>query len=119
MTKRPSSAGSPGQDRPEARDPDLALLRSTYAANIKGVIAALEDGANVDAIDPVTGLTALHIAVGTNNLHLTRILVEDWEAGFGPDAKGRWPSLIAAEVEVDVALADYIVEAEAAALNGS
>ncbi|NIJ60307.1 hypothetical protein FHS82_004178 [Pseudochelatococcus lubricantis] len=31
-----------------------------------------------------------------------------------PDATGRWPTVIAAEVGVDDALSDYIVEAEAA-----
>jgi ankyrin repeat protein len=115
MAKPPSQSRSSGRDRNETGDSNQALLRSAYAADSKGVIAALEAGADVDAADAVTGLTALHIAVGTNNLHLTRILVEDWEAQFQPDGKGRWPSLIAAEAAVDAALADYIVEAEAQA----
>jgi ankyrin repeat protein len=115
MTKRPSPSRSSGRDRNETGDPNQALLRSAYAADTKGVIAALENGADVNAADAVTGLTALHIAVGTNNLHLTRILVEDWEAQFQADGKGRWPSLIAAEAGVDAELADYIIEAEAQA----
>jgi len=115
MTKRPSQARSTGRDEHSTGDPNGALLRSAYAADTKGVIAALEAGADVNATDQVTGLTALHIAVGTNNLHLTRILVEDWEATFGPDGKGRWPSVIAAECRVDVALSDYLVEAESRA----
>ena len=101
-----------GRDRTSSHDPNGALLRAAYAADSAAAIAALEDGADVSAGDPVTGLTALHIAVGTNNLPLVRILIEDWNAHFGPDGKGRWPSVIAAECRVDDDLADYIVEAE-------
>ena len=100
-----------------SHDHNGALLRSAYAADSARVIEALEDGADVGFGDPITGLTALHIAVGTNNLPLTRILVEDWAAPFGPDGKGRWPSTIAAISQVDTSLADYIVEAEAQALG--
>lgn len=98
-------------------DVERALLRAAYNADTAKAIAALEDGADVNAADPVTGLTALHIAVGTNNLHLTRILAEDWEAGFKPDGRGRWPTVIAAEAQVDQVLADYIVQAEDKALK--
>lgn len=101
-----------GRDRSGSPDPNGALLRAAYAADSAAVIAALEDGADVNAADSVTGLTALHIAVGTNNLPLARILIEDWGAPFGPDGKGRWPSVIAAECRVHETLADYIVEAE-------
>ncbi|MCP5389610.1 MAG: ankyrin repeat domain-containing protein [Novosphingobium sp.] len=101
-----------GRDRTGSHDPDGALLKAAFFADSTGVISALEDGANVNAADSVTGLTALHIAVGTNNLSLARMLVEDWGAAFGPDGKGRWPSVIAAECRVDERLADYIVEAE-------
>ena len=104
-----------GRDRSGGPDPNGALLRAAYAADSAAVIAALENEADVNAGDPVTGLTALHIAVGTNNLPLARILIEDWGASFGPDGKGRWPSVIAAECRVDDGLADYIVEAEAKA----
>lgn len=108
-----------GRDRSGSHDANGALLRAAYAADSAAVIAALEGGANVDAADLVTGLSALHIAVGTNNLPIARILVEDWNASFGPDGKGRWPSLIAAECRVDDALADYVVEAEARLLGNS
>lgn len=104
-----------GRDRSGSHDPNGALLRAAYAADSAGVIAALEDGADVNAGDPVTGLTALHIAVGTNNLPLVRILIEDWKATLGPDGKGRWPSVIAAECRVEDDLAEYIVEVEAKA----
>ncbi len=101
-----------GRDRSGSHDSNDALLKAAYAADSTAVIAALEDGAEVNAGDPVTGLTALHIAVGTNDLPLARILIDDWNAPFGPDGKGRWPSVIAAECGVDNGLADYIVEAE-------
>ena len=58
---------------------------------------ALEQGADVATVHEQTGLTALHIAAGTNNLPLAAILIEDWNAPFGPDRFGRWPTVIAAE----------------------
>lgn len=115
QTPQPKSR-STGSDSTDIRDPDEALLRCAYDADINGVIAALKAGADVNAADPVMGLTALHIAVGTNNLALTRILVEDWKAGFKPDGTGRWPTSIAAHARVDEALCDYLVEAEEKAL---
>jgi uncharacterized protein len=62
------------------------------------------------------GLTALHIAVGTDNLKMARYLV-DAGARFEPDGQGRYPSTIAAECEVSEELCDYIVEAEEKALR--
>ena len=99
------------------RAQNLKLLQCAYAADQKGVIAALHAGADVDAVDPVTGLSALHIAVGTNNLTLTQMLVKQFHATFKPDATGRWPTLIAAQAQVDDLLSDYIVEAEAKAVG--
>lgn len=70
----------------------------------------------LNQIDPRTGMNALHIAVGRNNLPMTQMLVE---AGinFIPDNEGRMPSLIAALCEVSDELADYIAEAEEKALS--
>lgn len=93
-----------------------AFLSAVYNADNRRAVSALQRGANVNAADPVTGLTALHIAVGTNNLPLARILVEEWNAPFCPDGKGRHASVIAAECRVDSGLADYIVRSEAKAL---
>lgn len=92
---------------------DAALLKAVYAADHDAVIVALEDGADVNVQDKATGLAALHIAIGTNNLSLTRMLMEDWQAAIGPDGRGRWPSVIAAQCRVDEELSDYVVEAEA------
>lgn len=113
---KPRSASSSETLTP---DYNQLMLRRAYAADIEGVVAALKAGADVNATDPHMNLTALHIAVSTNNLTLTRILVEDWNAAFKADAAGRWPTLIAAEAEVDEALANYIVETEAKAYYSS
>lgn len=104
------------QDANEAARLDLALLRATYDADLDGAVAALESGAEIDFADPATGLAALHIAVGTNQLALARLLVEDWGATIGPDGRGRWPTVIAARGRVDDDLSDYIAEVEAKAL---
>jgi hypothetical protein len=70
----------------------------------------------LDTVDPVTGMNALHIAVGRNNLEIARLLVE---AGikFIPDNEGRMPSLIAALCDVSEELADYILSAEGQAIS--
>ena len=70
----------------------------------------------LNQIDPATGMNALHIAVGRNNLELTRLLIE---AGIEiiPDKEGRMPSLIAGICRVSDELADYISEAESRALQ--
>lgn len=93
-----------------------AFLRAVYNGDNCKAVVALKQGVDVNAADPVTGMTALHLAVGTDNLALTRILVEDWNAEFKPDDHGRWPTLVAAYAEVGEAMCDYIVEAEARAV---
>lgn len=105
------------QDAAEADRLDHALLKAAYGAVWDDAVAALMDGADIDATDPATGLTPLHLAVGTNNLPLVRLLVEVWGATFKPDSLGRWPSVVAARCGVDEDLADYIAEAEAKATN--
>lgn len=93
-----------------------ALLRSAFAGDLDGIRAALAKGADVDFLDPQTGLAALHIAIGTNDLEACRMLIEEHGAAIAPDRSGRWPSLIAAQCRVDDDLSDFIVEAEAAFL---
>lgn len=105
------SAARP-QDGTDAARLDHALLKAAYDADADSVIAALEGGAEIDYGDPESGLSALHIAIGTNNLPLTRLLIEDWGAAIKPDGRGRWPTVIAAQCRVDEDLSDYVVEAE-------
>jgi hypothetical protein len=112
MSKRPqkSQSGSASAGSPRI---DWLLLHSAYAGNLTGVRDALAAGADVNIVHEQTGLSALHIAVGSNNLALTRYLIEEANAEIGPDRSGRWPTIIAAECEVDAILSDYILEAEA------
>jgi len=70
--------------------------------------------APIDFADDATGLMALHIAVGMNNLRAARLLVERG-APFVPDKRGRMPTTVAAECEVSDEMCDFIAEAEAKA----
>lgn len=113
----PKRRASRPEDSSEAVRLDRALLKAAYDAALTEAVAALEAGADIDFADPETGLAALHIAVGTNNLALVRVLIEEWGAKIAPDGRGRWPTVIAARSRVDDDLSDYIVEAEAKALS--
>lgn len=112
MSKRPQASRSGAASTGSARL-DWKLLQSAYTGDLTGVRDALAAGANVDVVHEQTGLSALHIAIGTNNLALTRYLIEEADAAIGPDRSGRWPTIIAAECEVDTILSDYILEQEA------
>lgn len=92
---------------------DADFLRACYAGELEAVRSMIAGGAAIDQTDKASGLSALHIAVGTNNLALVRMLVEEHHAGFFADRSGRWPTLIAAECGVDDDLSDYILAAEA------
>lgn len=108
-----------GREQTGAGRPGFDLIRAAYEGDLQNVRKALEDGTPLNTADDRTGLTALHIAVGSNNLALCRYLIEEWNAPFGPDKLGRWPTLIAAECQVDDDLSDYIVEQEARYLEKS
>jgi hypothetical protein len=112
MSKGPqkSQSGSASAGSPRL---DWQLLQAAYTGDVTGVRDALAAGANVNTVHEQTGLSALHIAVGSNNLAMTRYLIEEANAEIGPDRSGRWPTIIAAECEVDAILSDYILEAEA------
>jgi ankyrin repeat protein len=70
--------------------------------------------ASIDFRDDETGLTPIHVAVGTDNMTLAALLVERG-VKFVPDRKGRMPTTVAAECEVSDEMCDFIVEAEAKA----
>lgn len=116
MTARAARKGKGGDDAGTSRI-DLNLLQAAYAGNLDEVRKAVSQGADIDAVHEQTGLTALHIAIGTNNLALTRFLIEEAGARLGPDRSGRWPTVIAAQCRVDESLCDYIVEEEAKLLD--
>ena len=52
---------------------NMDLLGAAYVGDLGGVDTALAQGAAINASHPETGLTALHIAVGTNNLPLVPV----------------------------------------------
>jgi hypothetical protein len=116
MTARRKAARAGTRDDKGRARVNMDLLMAAYAGDLGGVDTALSQGAAIDAVHPETGLTALHIAVGTHNLGLARYLVEERDAPFGPDGFGRWPTLVAAECGVDDELGDYVAEKEAAYL---
>lgn len=92
---------------------ELDLISAAYAGRNRDVWAAIKEGAPVDTKEMGTGLTALHIAAGTNNLFLAVRLVEQFEASFLQDGFGRFPSTVAVECGVNEKLIDYIADAEA------
>lgn len=92
------------------------LLQAAYINDLSAVARAIDEGADIDCVHEQTGLSALHIAVGTNNLALTKFFI-DAGARIGPDRSGRWPTLIAAVCRADENLCDYIVEEEAKLLT--
>lgn len=104
-------------DEPDASPGSiLALgryLRAAYDGDLDAVKAAITGGINVNAADPANGLTALHLAVGRDQLPLVRYLVEEAHAAFLPDRRGRFPTTVAAQCEVSDDMNDYIVEREA------
>lgn len=116
MTDEPESEAAIATLIEEARDPEKlnrGVIHAAYVGRASLVQRALAKGADVNHIDPETGLCALHIAVGANDLLLCRVLIDECSAAFFPDRFGRWPTLIAAECEVGDELSDYIVEQEA------
>jgi len=113
------SAGAPEPDRRKYRTlPEF--LEAVWLGNDRLIAGLLESPRRayfLEMKDPRTGLTALHIAVGRNDLKMARMLVEAG-AEFVPDNEGRMPSLIAALCEAGEELQDYIAEAEEKALAG-
>jgi hypothetical protein len=115
------SSFATGQPEPDRRkyQPLPFMLEYAWLGDMVKARTIVQDAYSasrfLDEVDPITGMNALHIAVGRNNLDMTRLLVE---AGikFIPDNEGRMPSLIAAICDVDDDLSDYIVEAEQKAL---
>lgn len=101
-------------DRSDAGPDDM--LAAAWRGDVATVYRALKDGADVDMVDEATGLSLLHIAVGTGNLPFAQDLIDNWHARFFADAFGRWPSIVAAECGASEALCDFIAEKEAAFL---
>lgn len=100
------------KDRPRYEKDDM--LAAAFRGDNDTVLAAIARGEDVNFKDKHTGLSALHLAVSTNNLELTKSLVEEHNAEFFADGFGRWPSSIACDLDhVTDEMADYICHAEA------
>lgn len=98
----------------EAVPPELAnLFDAAFRGSLAAVERALAAGAEVNTLDPATGLSALHMAIGHNDLALCQLLVEQHSAAFGADRFGRWPSVVAIECRASEELAEYVVTKEA------
>lgn len=91
-------------------------IEITHIGPNTNTLARLIGSGDINKKLPGSGLTALHIAIGSHSLKMVKTLVEAG-AAFLPDNEGRMPSYIAAEMEVSEELADYIVEAERRALQ--
>ena len=65
----------------------------------------------MDTIDPATGMTALHFAIGRDRIDVVRLLISEG-AGFYPDNNGRMPSTVAALCEVSEEMSDLVADAE-------
>lgn len=104
---------NPPQEKTQTRWANGRLKMAAECHNMPGVSKALRDGADINSIDEFNGLAALHIAIGNNDIELTRFLVEKCGAKFFPDGFGRWPTLIAAECRVSNELSDYVLAKEA------
>jgi uncharacterized protein len=116
-----SNSSHTDEPKPEfmGDEPLSPFLQNVWLGDAGQLRFFLKDGQtppHLNDIDPVTGMNALHIAVGRDNLELTRLLIE---AGIEiiPDKEGRMPSLIAAICRVSDELADYIYDAENRALH--
>ena len=118
MTDRSGSALAPA-GFPDPNTPNGKLFFGAYFGSIREIEGAVADGADINYAHPQSGLCALHVALGANDFGMVRYLIEECGAAFFPDHFGRWPTLIAAECEVDDDLSDYIVEAEAQFLRAS
>jgi hypothetical protein len=91
------------------------LVAAAFAGDLATVERLLHGGTDIDVTDPVSGMSALHIAAGRDDLAMCELLI-DHNARFFADGFGRWPTIVAAECRVSEAVCDFIVEAEAAFL---
>jgi ankyrin repeat protein len=108
------ASGTPKPDRRKYA-PLPEFLEQVWLGNAVIVRAYLDNESGrhnfLNEVDPVTGMNALHIAVGRDNLEIAKVLIE---AGIAiiPDKEGRMPSLIAGICRVSDEVADAIYEAE-------
>ncbi len=73
----------------QARFFEWDLVGPAYHGATDVVEKRIDKGLDVNMVDQATGLSALHVAVGTDNLALTKKLVEEHGAAFFADNHGR------------------------------
>lgn len=93
--------------------PDYWVIKAAYMGDIRLMWAAKGMGANLGTAEADTGLTAVHIAAGIDDLAMLRYLIEEEKIGLSADRFGRWPSIVAAECRASVEVIEYLADAEA------
>ena len=112
MSGPDTTVGAGGTRPPGSPSKNSRLISAAFRGEMDDVRQALKSGADIDAIDPDTGLSALHIAVGQNDLVLCRFLLEEHGAQLLADRFGRMPSVIAIDCRADDELFEFIAENE-------
>lgn len=104
---------APGEASSSLLSPqDESMLAACFRGDMRALADAYMLGANFNAVDGATGLSALHIATGSNDYEMCQILIQSYGAGFFPDRFGRWPSVVALECGASEHLCVYIAEQE-------
>lgn len=116
MAGRDTRLGTGGDEQSSNLTEDRLLILAAFSGNLEDMQSALAKGADVNAIDSETGLSALHIVVGSNDIDSCRALIDEHGADFFPDRFGRMPSVVAIDCRADDDLFDFIAEKEAAAM---
>jgi ankyrin repeat protein len=85
--------------------PDRDLVQLSKNLDVSGVLAALKAGARVNAVDAVTGRTALHFAVEKNCLPLVGILLRNKaRSDIQENSKNYTPLMLATELNLQRAI---------------
>ena len=87
-------------------------LRAAYEGDLHLVQQLIDENAWPDQPDEHTGLTALHIAAGTNNLELVDYLLDTVKLDIKSDAFSRFPSTVAIECQADPDIIDRLISVE-------
>lgn len=115
MSGRETGPDTGGEKRTSNLTEDRMLILAAFRGDKDDMQRALERGADINAVDADTGLSALHIAVGSNDLSACRFLIEEHKAGFFADRFGRLPTVVAIDCRADDELFAFIAEKEAEA----
>ena len=107
----PKVLGFPFEDEPHFGSPEV-MFAACWSGNLDLLSESHALGVDINLVEDGTGLSPLHIAVGSNDYTMCRRLIEDFGARFFPDRFGRWPSLVAIECGAEDWLCAYVAERE-------